>query len=192
MAISMSSASHGTFLTWPARSPAGLAPPLCSTRCRIVRYGTPASTRIHGCFRREMRRRSIICHRPCGARLQTRSTVDRWRGYVPGELPDRDVPPALEPTPVAAAWSGRLPVSFCYPALRTERWWDISIETLKDYRRRGYAARAVRAMTRQMWQTGRWPVWGATVDDIASLAAARTLGFQEVGRLAVFSGEPPS
>jgi len=112
--------------------------------------------------------------------------------YVAGELPDRDVPPALDPTPVAAAWSGRLPVSFCYPALRTERWWDISIETLNDYQRRGYAARAVRAMTRHMWQTGRWPVWGATVDNIASLAAARTLGFQEVGRLAVFSGEPPS
>jgi RimJ/RimL family protein N-acetyltransferase len=112
--------------------------------------------------------------------------------FVPGELPDRDVPPALESTLVAAAWAGRLPVSFCYPALRTEHWWDISIETLEDYRRRGYAARAVRAMTRQMWQTGRSPVWGATLDNTASLAVARSLGFQEVGRLTVFSGETPS
>ena len=39
---------------------------------------------------------------------------------------------------MAAAWAGHFPVSFCYPALRTERWWDISIETLEDHRRRGY------------------------------------------------------
>jgi hypothetical protein len=44
-------------------------------------------------------------------------------------------------------------------------------------------------MTRHMWQTGRAPVWGATVDNAASLAAARSLGFQEVGRVIVFSGE---
>jgi RimJ/RimL family protein N-acetyltransferase len=107
--------------------------------------------------------------------------------FVPGELPDRDVPPPLEPMPIAGVWAGRLPVSFCYPAMRTERWWDISIETLEDHRRRGFGARAVRAMTRHMWQTGRSPVWGATADNEPSLALARSLGFQEVGRLMVFS-----
>jgi len=107
--------------------------------------------------------------------------------FVPGELPDRDVPPPLEPLPIAGVWAGRLPVSFCYPAMRTERWWDISIETLEDHRRRGFGARAVRAMTRHMWQTGRSPVWGATIDNEPSLALARSLGFQEVGRLVVFS-----
>jgi hypothetical protein len=107
--------------------------------------------------------------------------------FVPGELPDRDVPPPLEPTPIAASWSGPLPVAFCYPALRTERWWDISVETLEEYRRQGHAARAVRCMTRHMWETGRWPVWGAAVSNLPSLALARTLGFQEVGKLSVFS-----
>ncbi|HEY7057128.1 MAG TPA: GNAT family N-acetyltransferase [Vicinamibacterales bacterium] len=109
--------------------------------------------------------------------------------FVASALPDRDVPPPLEPTPIAGVWAGRRPVSFCYPALRTEQWWDIATETLPDHRRCGYAGRAVRAMTRHMWQTGRAPVWGATVDNAASLAAARSLGFQEVGRVIVFSGE---
>ena len=120
-----------------------------------------------------------------------RELVNALRGrtaarFVPAELPDRDIPPPLEPTPMAAAWAGHFPVSFCYPALRTERWWDISIETLEDHRRHGYGGRAVRAMTRHMWQTGRSPVWGSTIDNEASLTLARSLGFQEVGRLVVF------
>jgi hypothetical protein len=110
--------------------------------------------------------------------------------FVPGDLPDRDVPPPLEATPIAASWSGGRPVSFCYPVLRTESWWDISIETLEAYRRQGHAGRAFRAMTRHMWQTGRSPVWGATVANISSLELAHSLGFQEVGRLCVFTQRP--
>jgi RimJ/RimL family protein N-acetyltransferase len=112
--------------------------------------------------------------------------------FVPGELPDRDLPPPLEPLPMAASWAGAVPVAFCYPVLRTERWWDVSIETLEDYRRQGHGARAVRAMTRHMWQSGRSPVWGATVTNSESLALARHLGFAEVGRLTVFSADAAS
>lgn len=124
-----------------------------------------------------------------------RELTDALRGrttsrFVPGELPDRDVPPPLEPLPIAASWHGGHPVSFCYPVLRTEAWWDISIETLPEYRRQGHGSRAVRAMARHMWATGRSPVWGARDDNMASLALASSLGFEEVGRLAVFTPPP--
>lgn len=124
-----------------------------------------------------------------------RELVNALRGrttsrFVPGALPDRDVPPPLEPTPIAASWSAGHPVSFCYPVLRTEAWWDISIETLEAYRRQGHAGRAVRAMIRHMWRTGRAPVWGATVANIPSLQLARRLEFQEVGRVCVFTLRP--
>jgi GNAT acetyltransferase len=127
--------------------------------------------------------------------LLRRELIQALRGrttsrFVPGALPDRDVPPALERLPMAASWSAGRPVSFCYPVVRTESWWDIAIETLEPYRRQGHAARAVRAMTRHMWQTGRAPVWGATVDNVPSLTLARSLGFQEVGRLCVFTPRP--
>lgn len=130
-----------------------------------------------------------LSHVPAGMRDEL---VSALRGrtvarFVPGELPDRDVPPPLEPLPMAASWASGVPVSFCYPALRTERWWDISIETLEAHRRQGHGSRAVRAMTRHMWTSGRWPVWGATVSNTASLSVARSLGFQEVGRLSVFT-----
>jgi GNAT acetyltransferase-like protein len=127
--------------------------------------------------------------------LLRRELIDALRGrttsrFVPGALPDRDGPPMLEPVPIAASLSANRPVAFCYPVLRTESWWDISIETLEAYRRQGHAARAVRAMARHMWQTGRAPVWGATVGNIPSLALAHSMGFQEVGRLCVFTPRP--
>ncbi len=107
--------------------------------------------------------------------------------FVPGTLPDRDVPPPVEPLPMAAAWAGRVPVSFCYPVFRTEAWWDVSVETLDAYRGRGHGTRASRAMIRHMWRTGRAPVWGARADNEGSLALAFRLGFREVGRLTVLT-----
>jgi len=132
-----------------------------------------------------------LTHVPAALR---RELISALRGrtiarFVPGDLPDREVAPPLEAMPMAASWSGGLPVSFCYPVLRTERWWDISVDTLEEHRRQGHGARAVRAMTRHMWETGRWPVWGATVSNAESLALARSLGFQEVGRVVVFSSD---
>ncbi len=127
--------------------------------------------------------------------LLRRELIDALRGrttvrFVPGALPDRDAPPPLEPVCIAASWHAKIPVSFCYPVLRTEKWWDISIETIDAYRRQGHAGRAVRAMTRHMWKSGRSPVWGATDSNVASLSLARRLGFQEVGRLCVFTPRP--
>jgi hypothetical protein len=107
--------------------------------------------------------------------------------FVPGELPDRDLPPPLEPTPIAASFAKGLPVSFCYPVVRTEQWWDVSIETIPEHRRHGHAVRAVRAMTRHMWESGRSPVWGAAIGNVPSLTLAHGLGFREVSRLCVFS-----
>lgn len=126
-----------------------------------------------------------------------RELMDALRGRTTSRLapddvegPERNVPPPLEPMAIAAAWSGGRPVSFCYPVLRTESWWDISVETLMPYRRQGHAARAVRAMARHMWEGGRAPVWGATVSNVPSLSLAHRLGFQEVGRVCVFMPRP--
>ncbi|HEX5474362.1 MAG TPA: GNAT family N-acetyltransferase [Vicinamibacterales bacterium] len=121
-----------------------------------------------------------------------RELLDALRGrttarFVPGELPDRDAPPPLEAVPMSASWAGALPVSFCYPVVRTESWWDVAVETIEAYRRQGHAGRAVRALVRHLWTTGRAPVWGTLDDNTGSLALARQLGFREVGRLTVFA-----
>ena len=107
--------------------------------------------------------------------------------FVPGALPnapDRQVGAAL---PIAAAWAGPRPVSFCYPVWQTERWWDVSIDTLEACRRRGYAQRAARAMIRHLRAEGRAPVWGAVESNTASRGLAARLGFIEAAGLSVFT-----
>jgi GNAT superfamily N-acetyltransferase len=92
--------------------------------------------------------------------------------------------------PVAVALADGRPVSFCYPCWVTETLWDVSIDTLDGYRRRGLAARAVGFMIARMRESGREPVWGAMESNVASLALARALAFVPVDEIVVFSRGP--
>lgn len=116
----------------------------------------------------------------------------------PEEL--RLLPPGLRPelraelertlrrsTPVVAAFVGDVPVSFCYAASETEGLWDVSIDTLEEYRRRGHAARCAAYMIRHMRDTvGKEPVWGAVEFNAPSMGLAAKLGFVPVDRVFVF------
>ncbi len=108
--------------------------------------------------------------------------------FVHGTLPAR-APDTASSTAVPVAFvlvDGRA-VAFCYPVLQTERYWDVSVDTLERYRGRGLAGRAARSMVRHMRSHGKSPVWGALESNAASLGVARRLGFMEAGRLLVFA-----
>lgn len=118
--------------------------------------------------------------------------VDALRGrttarFVPGALPDPVPLPRPAAVPMAAVWAGRLPVAFCYPVWQTERWWDVSIDTLEEYRRQGLGLRAARALIRHLRRSGRAPVWGALESNTASRALAARLGFIEATGISVFA-----
>lgn len=100
---------------------------------------------------------------------------------------------ALSQGPVAAVLQDGLPVSFCYPSAVTETYWDVSVDTLEPYRRRGLATLAFRLMAHRMRLRGRRPVWGATDENIASLRMASSLGFSKCGDVHVWAlRRPPS
>lgn len=92
--------------------------------------------------------------------------------------------------PLAATIVEGAPVSFCYAGSVTESLWDISIDTLDAYRRRGFAAMCAAYMLRHMRKQGKEPVWGAMETNQASLRLAAKLGFVPVDRVVVF--EPPN
>lgn len=92
-------------------------------------------------------------------------------------------------SPIAAAWVGERPASFCYVASETERLWDVSIDTLEGHRRHGHAGRCVAYMVEYMRKVGKEPVWGAEVTNPASLGLAARLGFVPVDELYVI--HPP-
>jgi RimJ/RimL family protein N-acetyltransferase len=101
----------------------------------------------------------------------------------------RELRMAAEESPIAAAVVAGEPVSFCYAGAVTETLWDISIDTVPEHRRRGYAGLCVAFMIRHMQARGKQPVWGAAEDNPASWRLARKLGFEPVDELALF--EPP-
>ncbi len=78
-------------------------------------------------------------------------------------------------------------MSFCYPVWTTERFWDVSIDTLEAHRGRSLGARAVSFMIDVMRQQGREPVWGALESNQPSLRLGAKLGFKPMGEIVVFS-----
>ncbi|MFN2385025.1 MAG: GNAT family N-acetyltransferase [Thermoanaerobaculia bacterium] len=113
--------------------------------------------------------------------------------HVPEEL-RRELEEALQTrSHVAAAHVDGAPVSFCYTASETETLWDVSIDTLAPFRRRGLALDCARFLIQHMTVHGKEPVWGSFENNQASLRAARSLGFRPVARILVFfrRGEEP-
>jgi len=92
---------------------------------------------------------------------------------------------------VAVVLEEGVPVSLCYPALVTESFWDVTIETVEGYRRGGRAVAAFLRLESEMRDSGLEPVWGALESNAASLALAAKLGFERVGAIRVFGSCHP-
>ena len=132
---------------------------------------------------------------PAGLRIQPRTlalctevlrSTDADRlSQLPPELRDELVA-ALGWTEITScAWEGAL-AAFCYPGSWTENWWDVSVDTVEPYRRRGCAAAAFWAVWEAMRLQGKQPVWGALESNEPSWRLARKLGFEPVARLFVW------
>ena len=139
------------------------------------------------------------------ATIYTAATLDRVRAVPPGDVRQLTIPElaglpaqhaslrddllleARAGTPVFAAFAGEQPAAFCYAGSVTERWWDISIDTLEPYRRQGYGAQCVAHVIQHMTEQGRMPVWGALESNTASARLAAKLGFNPVDTIIVFS-----
>lgn len=107
--------------------------------------------------------------------------------HLPSDTFDELLDVAQDGVIIVAAFDGNLPVAFAYVASETETLWDVSIDTLESYRRRGYASAAAIALMHLMMQRGKTAVWGALESNLASRALALHLGFVEVDRLWVLS-----
>jgi GNAT superfamily N-acetyltransferase len=137
------------------------------------------------------RRTGIVIHRP--ARDPVRPMVDPTAEIrlLPGGLEEASLTLEHVPEksrqelelewvssrPIAVAIVDGRAVTFCYAAFTTERLWDVSIETLEPFRRRGLGAACFLALAAHMVESGKTPAWGAMVDNPASLGLAAKLGF---------------
>ncbi len=106
---------------------------------------------------------------------------------LPGPLGNELTVEARAGSPIAAAFVGDSPVAFCYAGAVTETLWDVSIETIEPYRRRGFASRGAAYLIRRLAEDGKRPVWGAAESNAPSARLAATLGFKPVDSLVVFA-----
>jgi GNAT superfamily N-acetyltransferase len=107
-------------------------------------------------------------------------------------LPDglrEELSSARPPTTIAVAFSDGVPASICYSCWETETLWDISIETVPEFRCRGLAEACTAFLIGTMRERGKQPVWGAEDSNLPSLRLAAKMGFVPVDRLILFS--PP-
>lgn len=72
-------------------------------------------------------------------------------------------------------------VATCYSCRLTDRAAVARVDTLEEYRGRGYATAVVAAWAGAVRQTGRIPMYGTSWDNHASQAIARKLGLVEYG-----------
>lgn len=70
-----------------------------------------------------------------------------------------------------------LPVAFAYAGWRSPTWFDVSVDTVREFRQLGLATIAVAALLKDEIAQGRAPVWGAVEDNLASQRLAAKLGF---------------
>jgi len=108
---------------------------------------------------------------------------------LPEELRDELLAATAQGVGIAAALADGAPVAFCYAGSETESLWDVAIDTLEPWRRRGFAARAVAFEAEWFHALGKRPVWGAVESNHASRGLAAKLGFVPTDEVWVFS--PP-
>ncbi len=113
-------------------------------------------------------------------------TDDRLMQHVPRAL-RAQLERAATYSAVLAVSVHERPVSFAYAAFETEALFDVSVDTLPEFRGRGFGAIAVHALAALMRRQFKRPVWGSLDSNTTSLALARTLGFEPVDRLIAFS-----
>jgi predicted GNAT family acetyltransferase len=73
-------------------------------------------------------------------------------------------------------------VAVGFTAACGERYSDIGIVTRKDWRNRGLSTAAAALVCNDIQAEDQIPVWGTSIDNIASQKVAAKLGFEEVTR----------
>jgi len=90
---------------------------------------------------------------------------------------------ALEHSPISAPFSESGPVAFCYAASQSQRFWDVSVDTLGEHRRKGFAKQCALHMMSLMESQGKQVVWQSFEDNPPSWKLARSLGLVETSQL---------
>ncbi len=98
-----------------------------------------------------------------------------------------DLSPRFARNQIYVSRENGLPVAFSSVTLRTESFFDVGVDTLEPFRRRGHARHAARLVLAAEPRARR-AHWGALESNLASLATAASLGFTT--RYSLWAADP--
>ncbi|HEX6385418.1 MAG TPA: GNAT family N-acetyltransferase [Anaerolineae bacterium] len=101
---------------------------------------------------------------------------------APAEIRGLDLHRLLTQMAAAGAVVDSQIVAIAINYARSARYADIGVQTLPQWRGRGFAPAAAAIVAREAQASGRIPVWSCGENNRASLRVAQKLGFQEVSR----------
>lgn len=90
--------------------------------------------------------------------------------------------------PASAALVDGQAVAVAYAVHLSPAWWDVSVDCLPAFQRRGLASAAFVHLAARLAATGRRPIWGCLDANEASRRMAKKLGFEEVWPVVVVQG----
>ena len=114
------------------------------------------------------------------------SDLDRAEG-ISKPLLDELQEELMAGTEIFFASADNQPASFCFACAKTETFWDVSIETITKFQRRGLARQCFQMAYQEMNRHSLIPIWAAVDSNTASKAMAENLGFEPKDRLMVFT-----
>lgn len=125
--------------------------------------------------------------------LDPNATLDFLKN-PPNDLPDPDLVEELmdmydRDVPISAYFHEGQPVAFCYSVGESESFWDVAIDALPDFRRRGFATQAFLHQYEYRKSQNLEPVWGSADSNPASKAMAMRLGFETAADIHEFELE---
>ncbi len=89
---------------------------------------------------------------------------------------------AMDPWPVVvASLAGGSIASIASAFVETEGYFDVSIDTVGDFRRAGFGTSCAAALIQHQAARGKRPVWMVRGKNLASLALSQKLGFRDAG-----------
>ena len=119
----------------------------------------------------------------------------RFLESAPKALPDPDLAEEIadiydQGIAISATWVDGQPVAFCYAVCESEAYWEVSIDTLSDHRRKGHAIQAFLHHYHAMKKRNLQPIWGAFDDNLPSVNLAHRLGFKPAHEIWEFTPKP--